>query len=128
MWSEVLTILVNALLFRFLFPSLKGFTFTGSFGRAILYAIGLEFVGILLGLALVFFSLATLGLGLLVLVPCIFFGFWLVNAILLKILASWFPTYLSIQGWWPAILAGLILFVVDALFSTDSYVHVQLNL
>ena len=111
----IIQILINAALITFLFPRFKGFKFDGHFGHGLLYALGLELMGILFAMGLMFFALATLGLGLIVLVPLLLLGFWLISAIELKMLAFFFPQRLAIDGWLPAILAGLCLMVVSML-------------
>lgn len=58
-------------------------------------------------------TVTTLGLALVVIVPVWLLGFWLLPAIALKLLAEFMPNTLTISGWLPAILAGLVLLVIS---------------
>ena len=58
------------------------------------------------------FAVTTLGLGLLILIPLWVLGFWLIPAYVLLLTASILPSYLSVAGWGPAILGGLITLVI----------------
>lgn len=112
----VVTLLVDALLIAFVLPHLKGFQFSGKFWpQGLLYALGLQAMGLLIGLAVAAAAVFTLGMALIIIVPALILGFWLLNAIQLKLLAHFFPAYLKLEGWKPAILAGLALMVVDML-------------
>jgi uncharacterized membrane protein YvlD (DUF360 family) len=121
--------LVTALVFLFVLPLVHGVGFHGGFVAAI--ALALLF-GILLwivdaiALALsVMLTITSLGLALLWLIPLWIFGFWLLPAVALKILADLFPTYLTIAGWVPAILSGLIMMFVGVVTSALTVLAVR---
>ncbi|MCA9805123.1 MAG: hypothetical protein KC777_24305 [Cyanobacteria bacterium HKST-UBA02] len=117
----LLSILANGFLIAYLFPKLNGFTFTGKFWpEGILYALGLELTALVVNLLVMVAVIVTLGLAIIPLAFFMIFGFWLINAIYLKILAHWFPQHLRIDGWVPAIIAGLILMVVGMLLGDHS--------
>lgn len=124
----VLSILANGFLIAYLFPKLKGFNFTGKFWpEGILYALGLELTALVVNLLVMVVVIMTFGLAIIPLAFFMIFGFWLVNAIYLKVLAHWFPQYLRIDGWAPAIIAGLILMVVGMLLGDHSVVTIHYN-
>jgi hypothetical protein len=62
-------------------------------------------------------AFGTLGLALLFLVPMWLFGFWLLPAVALKLLAGLMPSYLTVSGWTPAILGGLIMLIIGIVTS-----------
>jgi hypothetical protein len=59
------------------------------------------------------FTVTTLGLALLWLVPFWIFGFWIVPTLALKLVAYVMPLNLSISGWLPAIFGGLMLLAIN---------------
>lgn len=121
----LLRILFSALALFFVLPMIQGIQFHGNFVEAV--GMG-AFFGIMLwatfGIA-EFLSAAlavgTLGIGLLFIIPAWLFGFWLLPAIALKLVADVMPAYLTVAGWGPAIWGGLVLFVVQLLSGGFSF-------
>lgn len=113
----LLRVALSALAIFFLFPMIDGISFHGN----LIEAIGLAFFFTLLGwvveVAAVWLSgllaVGTFGLALLFLIPAWILGFWLLPAVALKLLANLMPTYLTINGWLPAILGGLALLFIE---------------
>jgi uncharacterized membrane protein YvlD (DUF360 family) len=107
---------LSALAFVWILPLIDGIHFRGN----VLIAIALAFLfGIMLWIvdfAAVAFSalltISSLGLALLWLIPLWVLGFWLLPAVALKMVSDFFPSYLSISGWTPAILGGLIMLLI----------------
>ena len=114
-------ILLTAATFHFILPLIPGIDFHGNFGIAVVAALVFGFIGWLVDLIAValtaFFTIGTLGLGLLILVPLWLFGFWLLPAVTLKVVADIMPTQLAVGGWIPAIEGGLVLLLVGAITS-----------
>ncbi len=118
----VLKLVFTALVFTSVLPLIPGITFHGNFMAGILLAF---FFGIMLWLVdllamtvSAMLTVGSLGLALLILVPLWIFGFWLLPAAALKLLANFFPTHLTIEGWLPAILGGLIMLFIGVLTSS----------
>lgn len=118
----VLKLIITALVFALVLPMIPGIDFHGNFLAALLLAF---FFGILLWLvdflAVTISALLTvgsLGLALLWLVPLWILGFWLLPAVALKWLADFFPSYLTINGWGPAIWGGLLMLLVGIITSS----------
>jgi hypothetical protein len=59
------------------------------------------------------FTVTTLGLALLWLVPFWIFGFWIIPTLALKLVAYIMPLNLSISGWLPAVFGGLLLLAIN---------------
>ena len=124
----VVSLGINALLITYVFPKLKGFSFTGTFWpNGVICALALEIaaavISILVGVAVI----VTLGLAAIPLAFFMIFGFWLVNAILLKVVAHYMPEHLTIAGWKPAIIAGLIMMVVGMILGDGSFINITVN-
>ncbi|HEY9788340.1 MAG TPA: hypothetical protein V6D17_23325 [Candidatus Obscuribacterales bacterium] len=121
MLKFLLRIVLTAALFCFVFPEvIDGVTFHGEFwpqgiGYALAFAITAFIVNVLIVFGAAAFTVATLGLGLIVVWFARVFLFWLVPAIQLMVFAHYFPSHFQVTGWVPAILAGLLLMVVNIL-------------
>ena len=118
----ILKLVFTALVFIYVLPLISGISFHGGFVTGILLAF---FFGIMLWivdfLAMTISTMLTigsLGLALLILIPLWVFGFWLLPAVALKLLAHFFPTYLTIAGWLPAIWGGLVMLFIGVLTSS----------
>jgi len=118
----ILKLVLTALVFIYILPMIPGIIFHGTFLSGILLAF---FFGILLWfvdwLAITISAMLTigsLGLALLLLIPLWIFGFWLLPAVALKLLAHFFPTHLTIVGWLPAIWGGLVMLFIGVLTSS----------
>jgi len=112
-------LLLIALALYFVFPKIEGIQIHGTFLHILVAAVAFSFLGWLVELIAItisaFAAIGTLGLALLILVPLWIFGFWLLPAFVLKLLADLMPTYLTISGWMPAILGGLVMLVIGVL-------------
>lgn len=112
----LLRVFLKALAFLFLLPMVGGIHFHGSFvtaiGLAIVFSIMLWLVDLgALALA-AWLTVTTFGLALLILIPAYILGFWLLPAFALKLAADFMPQYLSVAGWGPAVLGGLVLLLI----------------
>ena len=107
-----LRVVLSAFVLTYILPMIGGISFMGSFWpEGIIYGVLLAVCGWLLGILVALFAIGTLGIGLIFLV----FGFWLLPALQLELLASLFPQHLTIETFGSAILAGLVLMVVNML-------------
>jgi len=117
MLKLVIRVLLFALAFLFVLPHINGIQFHGNFMEAVglgaAFAIMSWLVGRVAGWLTAMFAVGTLGLGLLILVPMWLFGFWLLPVFALKLVAAVLPTYLTVSGWGPAILGGLVMLVIS---------------
>lgn len=119
---------INALLITYVFPKLSGFTFTGKFWpNGVVYALVIEIAAVVISLLVSLVVLFTLGLAAIPLAFFMIFGFWLINAIYLKVVAHYMPEHLTIKGWTPAIIAGLIMMVVGMILGDGSMISVTMN-
>jgi uncharacterized membrane protein YvlD (DUF360 family) len=113
---QIVRLILIALALYFIFPKIDGIQVHGSFVHVLIAAVAFAFLGWLVETLAVFASaaltLGTLGLALLILLPLWLFGFWLLPAFVLKLLADLMPTYLTISGWGPAILGGLVMLLI----------------
>ena len=118
----IIRVLLTAIAFKFIFNIFPGIEFTGSFGNAIVYGLLLSVVGFVVGIALfaatAALGIATAGIGAVIIGIAYVLGFWLLPAVQLELLAHWFPQHLSVNGFGWAILAGLILMIINALTSS----------
>jgi uncharacterized membrane protein YvlD (DUF360 family) len=109
--------------FYFLLPMIPGVHFNGNFVYALLCGALFAFVGwvvesVAIALTAVL-AIATLGLALIVLVPAWLLGFWLLPAVVLKLVADVMPNILVFSGWMPAIWSGLIMLLIGVATSGD---------
>lgn len=118
----ILKLVLTALAFTSLLPLIPGIEFHGNFMNGLILAF---FFGIMLWLVdliamaiSAMLTISSLGLALLILVPLWIFGFWLLPAIALKLLADFFPSYLGLDGWLPAILGGLVMLFIGIFTSS----------
>ncbi|MBX9688679.1 MAG: phage holin family protein [Candidatus Obscuribacterales bacterium] len=122
----IVRVLLTALLFCFIFPKIAGgVQFHGQFWPdgliyAGVFAIVAHLVNFVIRFALAAFSVATLGLGLLIVIPSVLFGFWLLPAIQLQVFAHFFPEQFTVSGWGSAIWGGLLLMIVNTITATVS--------
>lgn len=118
----ILKLVFTALAFTSVLPLIPGIDFHGNFMAALLLAfffgIFLWLVDLLAMTISTMLTIGSLGLALLILVPLWIFGFWLLPAVALKLLAGAFPDYLTIVGWLPAILGGLVMLFIGVLTSS----------
>jgi hypothetical protein len=118
----LLKIVLTALAFLFLLPMIPGIHLHANFVMAaclaIFFSLMLWVVDVVAMAISAYLAVSTLGLALLVLIPMWLLGFWLLPAVALKLVADFMPEALSVAGWGPAILGGLILFVVGIITSS----------
>ncbi len=112
----VLRLALSACAFYFLFPHLEGVHFGGNFVHALLAGALFSFIGWIVEFVAVALSavltVGTLGLALIVLIPAWLFGFWLLPAVALRMVADIMPSTLAFSGWIPAIQGGLIMLLI----------------
>jgi uncharacterized membrane protein YvlD (DUF360 family) len=114
----IIRICLTAAIFMFVLPQIPGIHFHGHFSTALFMSIAFGIASFLVDLVTMAIStmltISTLGLALLVLIPLWAIGFWILPAVALKVTADFMPSNLTIDGWMPAILGGLVLLVVNA--------------
>ena len=106
-----------ALSFAFIFPHIAGFSFSGEFLPdaliyALLFAVTSAVVDVIAYIALAVVGVATLGLALIVIWPLRLLLWWGLAAYQLILLAQIFPEHMSVSGWQPALLAGLVVMAI----------------
>lgn len=113
---QILRVALISLALYFIFPQIPGIHVHGNFWHVFIAGIVFTILGwIVESIAIAIsaiLTIGTLGLALLVLVPLWLLGFWLIPAYVLKLTADVMPTYLTIAGWTPAIIGGLIMLVI----------------
>ncbi len=117
MFKFLLKTVASALAFIYVLPELPGIEFKGGFIDAailaIVFACLLWVVESLAKMIATVWTISTLGLALLILIPLWIFGFWLFPALALELVAFVAPDHLSIHGFLPAILGGLTMLVIS---------------
>jgi hypothetical protein len=115
--------------FYFLFPIIPGVQFHGSFIHALLAGALFAFLGWLVEFAAIAAStvlaIGTLGMALILLIPAWLFGFWLIPAVVLRLVADFMPSTLTFSGWIPAIVGGLIMLCIGMATSADVYKKIR---
>jgi uncharacterized membrane protein YvlD (DUF360 family) len=110
---------VQALTIAFLLPQIPGIHMHGGFGTAIILAVFfsamLWAVEALTAALAAVWTVTTLGLALLVIIPLWILGFWIFPAVALKVVADFMPDALSVSSWLSAVLGGLVLLIVGML-------------
>jgi hypothetical protein len=115
----LIRIAIQALTFAYLLPIIHGVNFHGGFGTAFILAVFFSLMlwaveALAAALAAVW-TIASFGLALLFIVPLWIFGFWILPAIALLAVSDLMPSALTVTGWIPAALGGLVLLVVGML-------------
>jgi hypothetical protein len=115
-------LLLTALAFIAILPHIHGISFHGTFFQALILAIlfslilwVVDFVAVALSAAA---AIGTFGVALLWLIPLWILGFWLLPAVALKVVSDVTP-YLSIVGWLPAVLGGLVMLMIGMVTSSN---------
>ena len=115
----LLKLVLTSLVFVFVLPRIPGIEFHGGFGTAffmsLLFGVMLWLVDLLALVCATFFTITSWGIALLWLIPLWILGFWLMPAFALKLLAEVAPSYLTINGFLPAIWAGLVMLFIGLL-------------
>jgi len=127
----VIRLLLIASSFYFLFPMIPGVHFQGNFMHALLAGALFAFLGWLVEFGAIAIStilaVGTLGVALIILIPAWLFGFWLLPAVALRLVADLMPNTLTFTGWVPAIWGGLIMLCIGILTSGDTPVRASSN-
>lgn len=119
MFKFLLKTAASALAFIYLLPALPGIEFKGGFIDAAILAIIFAFllwvVEAIAKVIATVWTISTLGLALLILIPLWIFGFWIFPALALELVAFVAPDHLSIHGFLPPILGGLTMMIISML-------------
>lgn len=117
----LLKLALTALCFLFVLPQIHGISFHGGFGAAfvvsIVFGLMLWLVDMLAVTITAMITIGSLGFALLWLIPLWILGFWLLPAVALRLVADALPQYLTITGWLPAIIAGLLMMIIGGITS-----------
>ncbi len=120
---------LSACAFYFLFPLIPGVQFHGSFIHALLAGTLFSILGWIVELLAValsaFLTITTLGMALIVIIPAWLFGFWLLPAIALRVVADLMPATLAFTGWIPSIVGGLIMLCIGLITGADMHTRVR---
>jgi len=110
---------IKAVAIFYFLPLVPGIAIHGGFGTAFVLAVFFSFmlwgVEVLAAALAAIWAVTTFGLALLFILPLWIFGFWILPAIALRVVADLMPASLSVAGWGPAVWGGLILLVVGML-------------
>ena len=119
MINLILKLLAGALAFLFVLPLIDGIHFHGgplqAFLMAILFGFMLWTMEITALSVIAEWTLSTLKTALAAVISTWLVGFWLLPTIALKLLASMLPSYLTVNGWLPAVWGGLVMLVAGML-------------
>lgn len=125
----VIRLLLVACTFYFLFPSIPGVEFHGNFLHALLAGALFAFIGWIVEFLAITLSalmtIGTLGMALVVLIPAWLFGWWLLPAVALRLVADFMPSTLTFSGWMPAIGGGLIMLLIGIATSGDTHKKIR---
>ena len=125
----LLRLLLIASSFYFLFPMIPGVQFHGNFVHALLAGALFAFLGWIIEVFAIVLStilaIGTLGMALLLLVPAWLFGFWLLPAVALRLVADMMPNTMTFSGWLPAMGGGLIMLIIGIATSGDTHKKVR---
>lgn len=129
MLRHLIRLTLSAGAFYFLIPLIPGASFQGNFAHAllagVLFAIAGWTVEFLAIAASTILTITTLGMALFLLVPVWLFGFWMLPAVALRMVADLIPSVLAFNGWTPAILGGLIMLFIGIITSGDMHIRVR---
>jgi hypothetical protein len=106
----------------YILPSIPGIHFHGHFmaalGLAIAFSLILWAVEAFSVAVAAFWTVSTLGIALLIIIPLWILGFWILPALALLLVSDMMPNTLTISGWLPAILGGLVMLVIGLITGT----------
>ena len=121
MIRALIRFLASAAAFQFLLPMIPGIDFHGNFAVALGAALVFSIVGWFVDLAAMALSailtVSSFGMALLWLIPLWIVGFWILPAVTLSVVAHLMPTHLTVNGWFPAAMGGLVMLILGALTS-----------
>jgi uncharacterized membrane protein YvlD (DUF360 family) len=127
MLRYLIRIAFKALIFMYVLPLIPGIDFHGNFkaafGLAIIFSLILWAVEAVSVALAALWTVSTLGLALLIIIPLWILGFWILPALALLLVSDTMPTTLTITGWLPAILGGLVMLIVGILTGTITRVR-----
>ncbi len=110
---------IKAVAIFYLLPLVPGIAIHGGFGNAFVLAVFFSLmlwgVEVLAATLAAIWAVTTFGLALLFIIPLWIFGFWILPAFALRVVADLMPYSLTVSGWSPAAWGGLILLVVGML-------------
>jgi uncharacterized membrane protein YvlD (DUF360 family) len=119
MFKLIIRIVVQALTIAFFLPQIPGIHMHGGFGTAVVlavfFSVMLWAVEALAAALAAVWTITTLGLALLLIIPLWILGFWIFPAVALKVVSDFMPEALSVTGWVPAVIGGLVLLIVGML-------------
>ena len=117
----IIRLLLTAAAFVFILPLIQGIDFHGNYGAALVLSLVFGLMLWLVELSAVALSavvtVSSLGLSLLWLIPLWILCFWLLPAFALMLTADVMPQYLSISGFGPAAIAGIVMLLIGSLTS-----------
>ena len=117
----VLRLVLTALAFVTILPMIPGIDFHGNFMSALLisllFGLMLWLVELLVVFVAALWTVASLGLALLWLIPLWVIGFWVLPALALLLTAHFVPQHLTVTGFFPAAMAGLVVMFIGLLTS-----------
>jgi uncharacterized membrane protein YvlD (DUF360 family) len=117
----IIRVLLSALAFTTVLPMIHGFSFHGSFlialAISVMFGIMLWAVETLTIAIAALWTIGSLGIALLWLIPMWILGFWLLPVLALILTADVVPQNLAISGFQPAALAGVVLLFICLLTS-----------
>jgi hypothetical protein len=123
--SFLIRLVLLTLAFEFVLPMIPGIQVHGGFMTSLILALMFSVLGVIVSwvaaLITAFLAIGTLGLALLVLIPLWLVGFWLLPAYTLMLTSDLMPTYLTVAGWTPAILGGLLTLVIGIATDSDNF-------
>jgi hypothetical protein len=121
----LIRLVLLALAFQFILPMIPGIQVHGGFLTSLLLALMFSVLGVVVSwvaaLVTAFLTVSTLGLALIILIPLWVLGFWLLPAYTLMLTSDMMPTYLTVGGWTPAILGGLLTLVIGIATDSDNF-------
>ena len=110
-------LMLSAIAFTSILPLIHGIDFHGNFWQAlflsVIFGLMLWIVDIIAVALSAAVAVGTWGMALLWLIPLWVLGFWLLPAVALKVVSDIAPNYLTVRGWIPAILGGLIMLFIS---------------
>ncbi|MBY0357298.1 MAG: phage holin family protein [Candidatus Obscuribacterales bacterium] len=119
----IIRLVLSAGAFYFVFPMIQGVHFHGNFFHALLAGFLFALLGWIIELGAIAVSailtIGTLGMALFILIPVWLIGFWLLPAVVLRLVADFMPSTLVFSGWVPAIWGGLIMLFIGIITSGD---------
>lgn len=117
----MMRLLLTAFAFTAVLPMIHGINFHGNFVVALMlsavFAMLLWAVEAVAKTLAAVFTITSFGLALLWIIPVWILGFWMLPAVALMLTADIMPRALSVHGFVPAAMAGLVMLVIGMLTS-----------